>query len=725
MTELGQDRGSVNQRSLCRGVVLKPQIFFTSAIGWCLLSSSLSAQVVPDGSMGTQVDTSNNVSEITGGTSAARNLFHSFQGFSLEAGETAFFNNDSSIEHIIGRVTGEGASSIDGLLRANGTANLVLINPSGISLGDGARLDIGGSFLGTTAESINFADGTTLNTDLNNTPLLTISAPIGLQLGQDSAPVELTDSSLAVEPRSTFALVGNGISLTGGEVNVESGRIELGSVSQGEVSLTEIAAGWQLGYLDVEQFGELRGVDTALLNPNLQTNSTGGIQLQGANITLERSQVSATALSDTVGGKITIGASESLSLLGTDPAGSQINNDVAEEATGAGGGIEIDTARLEIAPGSFIGSTTFGAGTAGNIDVTATEIEITGTGFEEFQQVYQLNAFKGTLQPSDRLTGIFAGTATTGTAGNIAIATDTFRLSQGAIIFNPVFTEGTGGNIALTAKDARLDGSALEIGAGINSTATATLGNIDITTENLVISNGATAINLTFGDATGGDINITARDIELRDSPLNSIVSTGILTNTTLGAGDSGDINLHTDRLSIFNASITSNSGAILPPDGRVIPVGGRGGDINIQAAESVEAAGFTVNPVNPQVSVASGIGTSSYTDSPGGNLTIDTDKLIVRQGAEFVSAAFGTGTGGRLTINAAESVVLSGAITPEGNGGGLFATSGDRDLENLNAGGTAGDISIRTPQINRAGWRDDRRTEFWYWRCGQLADRN
>jgi filamentous hemagglutinin family protein len=121
--------------------------------------NSVNAQVIPDGTLSTTVNAIGSDFTITGGNTAGTNLYHSFSQFSIPTGGSASFSNAITIENIFARVTGGSTSNIDGLLQTNGTANLFLLNPSGILFGPNATLNISGSFVTSTADSVLFEDG--------------------------------------------------------------------------------------------------------------------------------------------------------------------------------------------------------------------------------------------------------------------------------------------------------------------------------------------------------------------------------------------------------------------------------------------------------------------------------------------------------------------------------------------------------------------------------------
>jgi large exoprotein involved in heme utilization and adhesion len=78
------------------------------ALGNTFNAHSALAQITPDGTLPNNsiVNINGSIFNITGGTQAGGNLFHSFKDFSVPTGGEAFFNNTVDIANIISRVTG-------------------------------------------------------------------------------------------------------------------------------------------------------------------------------------------------------------------------------------------------------------------------------------------------------------------------------------------------------------------------------------------------------------------------------------------------------------------------------------------------------------------------------------------------------------------------------------------------------------------------------------------
>lgn len=173
------------------------------------LGTSARAQIIPDGTLrnNSAVNLVGSQWNITGGEAVGDNLFHSFDTFNVGTGETAFFDNATNLQNIISRVTGGTKSTIDGLIQANGKTSLFLINPSGIIFGSNAQLNIGGSFFGSTADSIILPNGGSFSaTNPQAPPLLAVNVPLGLQSGNNTGGVTILDQNSQLLPFVSLTL---------------------------------------------------------------------------------------------------------------------------------------------------------------------------------------------------------------------------------------------------------------------------------------------------------------------------------------------------------------------------------------------------------------------------------------------------------------------------------------------------------------------------------------
>lgn len=708
--------------------------------------SLVQGQVVEDETLSTKVETENNRDfTVNGGNQQGNNLFHSFDEFSIPRDGSVLFDNGLTIQNIISRVTGTSISEINGLIQSNGTANLFLLNPNGIIFGENATLNIGGSFIGTTAESLIFNDGVEFSTNLDNEPsLLTVSVPLGLQFGGN--PGEITNRAnfsspnpldptgqeqvklgLTTGSEKTFALLGNGITFDGGAVTSPKGNIQLGSVATNSfVALESIPEGWKVNYDNVSQFQDLTFDNLA----SVDTSGTGGgdINVTGKNIKiLNGSAITSNTLGNLDGGTIQIETSDLLEINGSDITGTKIDSLLA-------------TIEIFLPFASQISSITFGSGKGGDVDITAQNLQLINGGTIELQTFpgstgaggnlsiavqdsIALNGIRPLLGVGDNAINLILPTIPldmaidlnqaselstasigSGNAGNINISTTNIRLEDGATIAVSPFSTGNGGNINLDAQKAiEIIGTSTRTGSVSSEIAANTFtagngGNINIVGDRLTIKDGGLLISTTSTTGDAGDLNIETSTTEISGFRAQDQVSSLISTQAT-GGGDGGDITLNTDRLTISDRGSLSVQGS-----GSSVP-----GNLIVQA-DSVELKNFA------RITAATEFGS-------GGNIRLGIqDRLTLRENSLISAEAFNSADGGNLDLDARFVVAFPQenndilANARFGNGGNIaIATQGifgleersstppnlTNDLDASSEFGSAGTVSIFFPSFS------------------------
>ena len=201
------------------------------------IASVKAQQIIEDNTVGTQVTRDVLIrglesDRIDGGTIRGGNLFHSFQEFNVGQRRGAYFSNPQGINNILTRVRGGNRSNILGTLGVLGNANLFLINPRGIEFGPNARLDVGGLFVSSTADSLIFDNGFEFSaSDSAAPPLLTVNIPIGLRFRDNPGSIRTESTVLEVPSGNTLGLVGGNVNLNGGRITAPGGRVEIGGLT--------------------------------------------------------------------------------------------------------------------------------------------------------------------------------------------------------------------------------------------------------------------------------------------------------------------------------------------------------------------------------------------------------------------------------------------------------------------------------------------------------------
>ncbi|MEA5572717.1 S-layer family protein [Calothrix sp. UHCC 0171] len=704
------------------------------------MSLPATAQVISDGTTNTIVNSIGNNFTILNGIDKGNNLFHSFSNFSVPTGSAATFDltNTPNITTIFSRVTGGNVSNIDGLiqtLNANNPVSLFLMNPNGIVFGENASLNIGGSFVGTTASSIKFADGTEFSAvNPIEPPLLTMSVPVGLQIGSNASPITVQGTpadnfffrmpTLSMAPNQTLALIGGQVDINSANIFAPDGHVELWAMQNGTVNIPT-SGNWQLASSSPSpMWGNVTLRQSSYINTSGAIG--GAINIRGRGLTLQDgSQIESSTGANAQGQGINLQTTEFVDLLGISNPANYIPSGLMTSVTGSGataGNITVETQRLRLANSAWINSLNYGANfftfapinnaKTGNITVRATDVEISG--YTPFP-----NPFTG-VYVSGAITTLVSG-GQQNNSGTITVEAERIRLLDGGRISTDLFAAlspvtGKAGDISVKATES------LEIcGTTANSFNSAIVssilnladgqgGNITIQAGQLNLAAGGTISSQIAGNenpaiagrGTAGNITIQSTDVQVSDSLID--VYTQATSGITVAIGQNstakgGNIHLTADSLRVFNGGQISSS-----TDGN-----GAAGNVNLQV-NNITVEGNS-QPLTDGRIFPSTITAASTTTSDAGSVSLVANRLNILDNGQISVSNTGGGYSGNLLVNANQiKLEQGGSLISEVSAGDRGNITLNTDVLlmrygskiNTNATGTAtgGNIRINAPII-------------------------
>ena len=287
-------------------------------------------------------------------------------------------------------------------------------------------------------------------------------------------------------------------------------------------------------------------------------------------------------------------------------------------------------------------------------------------------------------------------------AGDIMLSAKGALTIKNSFVYNAVFDRGNGGDLLV-------DTGKLIIQDGIVATATTSNGNagdlvvkasdsIELTGSSS--SNGTIDINVpinSFGNSSNFPVPIglfsASLDVKnllvqnLRNAP--PYLKDSIISSLPTASGNAGNLTIETGRLIVSNGAVIS-AGSTTP---------GRAGNLFVNAKDSIELSDTSANDAPQGLGlftiggrVPSGLRNETTGLGQGGDLTIDTQRLIVHDGAWVTAGTAGEKPGGKLTVNASELLEIKG-IGRDNNVPSVLASG-------TQGSGKSGDMAITTKKL-------------------------
>ena len=363
--------------------------------------------------------------------------------------------------------------------------------------------------------------------------------------------------------------------------------------------------------------------------------------------------------------------------------------------SGDAGNILIDARNIHILNDAKLSVSTFGAGEAGSITLTAIEdvlIDGQESASNDRAGAYARTGFGPDSQES-------LADPATGNAGNIRIDAQNLRILNGAQVSAAVFSRsgGDGGQIALNVSElVSIVGSTeapSQISAESNSLAGGLAGTIriggiqadgsSVFPQRVELLNGGRISTSTTGFGAADSIFIRANNIEIGGGNLNNRSTITTRSGLASGGGASADIALYADRdLLIRDGAIlstTSNGNDVAP------------GRIQLEAGRNLEVSGGSELRAEAQRPLGGTSPPAPPLDTPGNGLAIDRGDISLHAGSVLSLEDAQISTFTRRAVSGNIEVTAERAIES-------FSTTILTEVDRND--GTGGDITITAPIV-------------------------
>ena len=270
--------------------------------------------------------------------------------------------------------------------------------------------------------------------------------------------------------------------------------------------------------------------------------------------------------------------------------------------------------------------------------------------------------------------------------GDLKIKTNTLVVKDGAKVSTSTFAGSKGGNLTIDAKDIQLIGTSKDgvflsglFAEPFSEDSKGGGGDLTIKTNTLLVKDGAQVSTNTFGASQGGNLTINAKDIQLIGTSKDGFFPSGLFAEpfsaepfSEDSKADGGDLTIKTNTLLVKGGAKVSTR-AFLES---------KGGNLTIDAKD------IQILGTSKDGSFRSGLYTEPFSEDlkgTGGDLTINTNKLLVKDGAQVSGSTFGASQASNLIIDAKDIQLIGEG--KDDNSTGLFtkAESGTTgDAKNL-----------------------------------------